>query len=188
MKSELALHICLLSHDAYYLNGDQMPAEVRQAQNWDHPDSLDNGLFLEHITQLLSCQAVNQPVYDFSLHLHSRSSTLVNVEPRPILLLEGVLIFAIPEIRDRIDLRLFVDTPSEERIVRRMLRDIAERGRTVDSVAVQFRSTVRPMHDQFVEPSRSHAHVVIPWDWNGNHQPAVDMLLARIGQVIGVRK
>ena len=182
MRSDHGSRISLLPHDAYYLDGDRMPKEIREADNWDHPDALDNRLFLEHIDRLLSGQDIARPVYDFSTH--SRTSGIQSVLPQPVLLLEGILLLAIPEIRRRIDLCIFVDTPPDERIVRRMLRDIAERGRTVESVARQFRSTVRPMHDQFVEPSRAHAHVVIPWDWQASDKPALDVLLARIGVAI----
>jgi uridine kinase len=176
-------HLAVLPHDAYYFNAPDMPESVRGAGNWDHPDSLDSALYVAHVDALRAGHAVEQPVYDFTRH--ARSGRSLRIEPRPVLLLEGILLLAIPEIRQRIDLRVYVDTPAEERILRRVLRDVAERGRTVESVAQQFRTTVRPMHDQFVEPSRAHAHLIIPWDWQTDPRPAVEVLLARIARIVG---
>lgn len=178
MQSPFRSKIALLRHDAYYFNGDQMPADLRSAGNWDHPATLDNECFIEHMDQLLSGEAVEQPVYDFATH--SRTERVEVIEPRPVILLEGILLLALPEIRRRLDLAVFIDTPPEERIVRRMMRDIAERNRTIPSVAEQFRSTVRPMHDHFVEPSRVHANIVVPWDWGVDNTAAIEVILARI--------
>lgn len=176
LSSPLASSISYLPHDGYYYSAANMPAELRQTENWDHPDSLENALFTEHIDQLLAGYSVRRPHYDFSTH--SRTLQTTNVEPRKILLVEGILLFSIPEIVQRIDMRIFVDTPAEERLARRVLRDSRERGRSIESILHQFRSTVRPMHNEFVEPSRSHAHIVIPWDWQVKHAPALEMLLA----------
>jgi uridine kinase len=175
--------ITVLAHDAYYLDGPNMPPRVREQRNWDHPDALDNALFVAHLDTLLAGGSVEQPVYDFATH--SRTERTVHIEARPVLLVEGILLLAIPEIRQRLDLRVFVDTPAEERLLRRMQRDIADRGRNLASVAEQFRSTVRPMHDLFVEPSRVHAHLIVPWDWQGDPGPAIAVLLARIGVAVG---
>jgi uridine kinase len=172
--------VALLNHDSYYLDGGQMPPLLRAEGNWDHPDALDNSLFIEHVDALLAGRRVAPPLYDFSTH--RRCGAAQPVEPGPVLLLEGVLLFAVPAIRDRIDLRVFVDAPAEERVVRRVLRDTAERGRTIESVIDQLRTTVVPMHDQLVEPSKSFAHVIIPWGWNVDHQPAIELLLSRIRQ------
>lgn len=176
-------HLNVLPQDAYYLNGPDMPPSVRGTGNWDHPDALENTLYVEHIDALIAGAAIDQPVYDFATH--SRTEQVIRVEPRPILVLDGILLLAIPEIRHRIDLRVFVDTPGEERVVRRILRDITERGRTVESVTQQFRESVRPMHDRFVEPSRNHAHLIILWDWDTDHRPAIEVLLARIAVAVG---
>lgn len=176
-------HLNVLPHDAYYLNGEAMPEHLRGSGNWDHPDALDNALYADHIDALLAGQTVAQPVYDFTTH--SRGDQVVRVEPRPVLVVEGILLLAIPEIRRRIDLRVYIDTPPEERVVRRILRDITERCRTVESVAKQFRETVRPMHDRFVEPSRCRAHLIVPWDWDSDHRPALEVLHARIAQAVG---
>jgi uridine kinase len=175
--------IAVLPHDAYYLDGDAMPPSVRGTGNWDHPDALENALYVAHLDALVAGQAIDQPVYDFTRH--ARSERVVRVEPRPVLIVEGILLLAIPEVRRRIDLRVYVDTPAEERVMRRMLRDLSERGRTVESVAKQIRETVRPMHDQYVEPSRAFAHLVVPWDWDSDHRPAVEALVARIERAFG---
>ncbi len=180
--------VSLLPHDAYYLDEPKMPETVRKAKNWDHPEALDNELFAAHVRQLLKGEGVDCPVYNFGTH--SRSDCTKRVEPSPVLLLEGILLFAIPEIRELMNLRVFVDSPAEERIVRRILRDIKPvevggRGRTVESVTKQFRETVRPMHDQYVEPSRAFADLIIPWDWGANHAPVIEVLLARIDQATG---
>lgn len=165
-----------LPHDAYYLSRDDMPAAVRDGMNWDHPDALDNALFADHIDTLRAGFPVARPTYDFAAH--ARAADTVVVPPRPVLLVEGILLFAVPEVRRRIDLKAFVDTPADLRILRRLVRDVAERGRTVESVVEQYHRTVRPMHDLFVEPSRRFADVVLPWE-SPNPQ-AVALLAARV--------
>ncbi len=168
--------ISFLPHDHYYHNRERMPESVRALNNWDHPDTLDNDLFVQHVDRLLAGQRVERPIYDYASH--SRSSQTIAVEPRPVLLLEGILLLAVPAIRERLHLRVFVDTPADLRVVRRMLRDIRERGRTIESVAEQYHTTVRPMHEQFVEPSRAHAHLIVPWIFHNDE--AIRVLLARI--------
>lgn len=180
LRSSLSAHVSLLPHDAYYFDGDRMPEHVRSIHNWDHPDALDNELFVAHVDQLLAGRPLERPVYDFCVH--ARSGNTVRVEPRPVLLLEGILLLAVPEVRWRMHLKVFVDTPADLRVVRRMLRDTRERGRTVESVAEQYRETVRPMHEQFVEPSRAFANVVIPWE--DHNPPAVWGLLAMMREAV----
>ncbi len=153
--------IALMPHDAYYYDYDQLPLTAHGLRNWDHPDALESRLYLQHVQQLVSGQAIERPEYDFAGHV--RAQTTVTVQPKRILLLEGILLLAVPELREVLDLRIYVDTPADLRVTRRMLRDIEVRGRTVRSVVDQYESTVRPMHEQFVEPSRQHAHVLIPW-------------------------
>src|SRR5579859_7848745 len=128
--------VAILPHDAYYRDGVNMPSEVRAAQNFDHPDSLDNELFARHIDQLRSGETVRRPIYDFANH--TRTSKTQRIDPKPVLLLDGILLFAVEEIRRRIDLRVFVDTPDDLRVARRMLRDIHERKRTAASVYEQY--------------------------------------------------
>jgi uridine kinase len=168
--------ICVLPHDAYYRNFELLPKVTEEMRNWDHPDALDNRLFVEHIDQLRAGQPIDRPVYDFSVH--HRTAETIRVTPRPILLLEGILLFAIPTICERISLRVYIDTPSDVRIVRRTVRDVEERGRTARSVVDQYIQTVRPMHEQFVEPSRYSAHLWIPWI--SDNPEAIEVLSARI--------
>jgi uridine kinase len=160
-----------------------MPPEVRHRHNWDHPDSLDNELFLGHLDALRRGVAVEQPDYDFATH--SRTGRTTRIEPRPVILTEGVLLFVLPEIRERLDLRVFVHTPAEERFIRRLERDTNERGRSISTVIEQFRDTVQPMHERFVEPSRVHAHLVIPWGHGPMNDPAVAVLESWIACVVG---
>ena len=166
--------IALLSHDAYYKDHDQMPQALREAGNWDHPDALDSDQFVEHLSALCAGDEVLCPEYDFSTHRRKVQTQVV--VPKPLLIVEGILLFAVPEIAHRIDLRIFVETPAEERLARRVLRDTSERGRSVDSVLQQYRETVRPMHDRYVQPSRQLAHLIVPWDWNADTRPVVEML------------
>ncbi|MCU0702812.1 MAG: uridine kinase, partial [Fimbriiglobus sp.] len=150
--------ISLLPHDAYYRSAGELPRTADGGHNWDHPDALDTPLFIEHVSRLRAGLPVSRPVYDFITH--SRSAKQIDVPPRPVILLEGILLFAIAEVRDLIDLRVYVDTPADVRIVRRMRRDITERGRSAESVARQYEATVRPMHQRHVEPSRDFAHIL----------------------------
>ncbi|MGL4553740.1 MAG: uridine kinase [Gemmataceae bacterium] len=169
--------VAVLPHDAYYLDRADMPPAVRDALNFDHPDSLDNALFVRHLEELRAGRAVEQPVYDF--RTHARTERTVRVEPRPVLLLDGILLLAVPEVAARLDLRVFVDTPADLRVLRRLARDVSERGRTVEGVTEQYVRTVRPMHERYVEPGRATAHLVIPWE--SHNGPAVEVLEARIG-------
>jgi uridine kinase len=180
LEGPLADQICHLCHDAYYKDLSLLPRLSCGAGNWDHPQALDNDLFIEHLDLLLSGKSIQQPIYDFATHC--RMTSVTEIHPRPILLVEGILLLAIPEIRDRLGLKVFVDTPPDLRLLRRTLRDINERGRSLDSVAAQYQLTVRPMHEQFVEPSRQHADVLIPWV---NENPAaLQLLTARLQAAI----
>jgi uridine kinase len=163
----------VLHHDSYYRNRADMPEAVRAADNWDHPAALDSRLFADHIDALKAGRSVASPVYDFTKHLRSDTTRLV--EPRPVLILDGLLLFAVPGVRERIDLRVFVDTPADLRLARRVARDVAERGRTAASVVEQYLRTVRPMHRRFVQPSRGRAHIHVPWV---DDNPAAVALLA----------
>ena len=176
LTPELSDKIVCLPHDAYYLNRVDMTASVREANNWDHPDALDTALFLKHVAALQQGECIDRPEYDFSTH--ARKSETHRVEPRPILLLEGILLLAIPEIRQRIDLKIFIDTPSDLRILRRVLRDVNERGRSVENIIDQYLSTVRPMHSEYVEPSRRFADLIVPWEWHNT--PAVELIRQRV--------
>ena len=175
-----AQHIAYVPHDAYYRNFSDLPKAQRDLINWDHPDSLDTDLMLEHIQALKAGQAVDLPVYDFTLHTRTRQT--VHVEPQPIILVEGILIFADARLREMFDVKIFVDTDADIRFIRRLQRDIAERGRTAESVVKQYLETVRPMHLEFVEPSKRYADVIIPE--GGLNEVALDMVVARIAELL----
>jgi uridine kinase len=168
--------VSYLPHDAYYKDLSNLPPPQRVAVNFDHPNSLDTGLMKKHIQQLKAGQGVELPVYDFTTH--SRTKETKQISPNPVLLVEGILIFVDPELRDLFDVKLFVDTDADIRLIRRIQRDITERGRTVDSVLKQYQATVRPMHLEFVEPSKRYADVIIPE--GGYNVVALEMVTARI--------
>lgn len=168
--------IAYLPHDAYYRNASDFPKAQRDQINWDHPDALETDLMAEHVRQLKVGRAVELPVYDFSTY--QRTAQTVRVEPQPIIIVEGILIFADPELRRLFDVKIFVDTDADLRFIRRLQRDIAERGRTAESVIHQYLTTVRPMHLEFVEPSKRYADIIIPE--GGHNEVALGMVVARV--------
>ena len=169
-------HVSVLEHDAYYKDLGGIPFEDRLRVNYDHPDSLQTPLLVSHIEQLLAGQAVNKPVYDFANH--PRAGETQRIEPTPIIIVEGILVLAEPELTKQMDIRLFVDTDDDIRLIRRIRRDMVERGRSLESILEQYESTVRPMHIEFVEPSKRQADVIIPR--GGHNAVAFDLVLARI--------
>lgn len=179
MRGPMGGFVSLIPHDAYYLSKPDMPEDVRESDNWDHPDTLDNQLFVEHIQKLKSGESIDRPVYDFTTH--RRSTKTERVQSNYVLLVDGILLFAIDEIRRQLDLKIFVDTPADLRIVRRLTRDIQERGRTVQSVTEQYINSVRPMHDQYVEPSRKYADILIPWETQNNQ--AISLIESHINKL-----
>ncbi len=168
--------IAYIPHDAYYKDLSAIPFIQPDVRNFDHPDALDTTLMIEHITQLQKWQPTHIPVYDFTHYLRTQKTQLV--QPQPILLIEGILLFAEPALRDLFDIKIFVDIDADIRFIRRLQRDIVERGRTIESVINQYLTTVRPMHLQFVEPSRRYADVIIPE--GGHNLVAIDMVADRI--------
>lgn len=172
--------ITLIQHDAYYRDLGHLPLEQRAMQNFDHPDSLENELLVAHLQALKAGRAVEVPVYDFTTH--TRTTRTRRVEPQPVILLEGILIFADEALRRLMDVKIYVDTDSDIRFIRRLERDIAERGRTMDSVIHQYMVTVRPMHQEFVEPSKRYADMIIPE--GGFNEVAMDMIAARIKALV----
>ncbi len=171
-----ARHIAYLPHDAYYRELKDIPRADRDILNFDHPDSLDTPLMVEHVRALQRGEPVDIPIYDFTTY--SRTGRTTHVDPQPIILVEGILIFAEPALRQLFDVRIFVDTDADIRFIRRLQRDVAERGRTVESVIHQYLASVRPMHLDFVEPSKRYADVIIPE--GGYNRVAIDMLADRI--------
>jgi len=156
--------VARLPHDAYYRDQAHLTYEERTQINYDHPDSLENELLIEHLVTLREGHSVDRPVYDFAHH--TRAVETVRVEPESVILVEGILILAEPTLRDLMDLRVYVDTDADLRLIRRLTRDIIERGRTLDSVLAQYEKTVRPMHLQFVEPSKRYADIIVPEGYN----------------------
>ncbi|MGQ9517605.1 MAG: uridine kinase [Anaerolineae bacterium] len=169
-------NIAYIQHDAYYRDLSHLPPEERMKVNFDHPDSLETDLMIRHIRQLLAGQPAEIPVYDFTQHVRTQSTR--RVEPRPIILIEGILIFVDPALRQLMDVRIYVDTDADIRFIRRLQRDIQERGRSLESVIRQYMETVRPMHLEFVEPSKRYADIIIPE--GGYNVVALDMIVARI--------
>jgi len=169
-----------ISHDSYYRNFDALSAEERGKINFDHPDSLESELLTRHLDVLMKGSSVDVPVYDFATH--SRKTDTQRVEPRKVIIVEGILVLAEPELRKRIDIKLFVDTPADIRFVRRLVRDIESRGRSLKSVVDQYMNTVRPMHEEFVEPSKRYADLIIPE--GGENQVALDAIISRVEHLL----
>ena len=169
-----------IAHDSYYRNFDALAPEERAKINFDHPDSLESELLMRHLDALCKGSSVEVPVYDFATH--SRKTATQRVEPRRVIIVEGILVLAEPELRKRIDIKLFVDTPADIRFVRRLTRDIESRGRSLPSVVQQYLDTVRPMHEEFVEPSKRYADLIIPE--GGENQVAIDAIIARVERLL----
>ena len=170
-----------LPHDAYYRDRKDLPLEERAKLNYDHPDSLETELMVEHIMQLKAGKPVEMPVYDFTTH--SRKNATIHVAPKRLLLVEGILIFAEKPLRKLFDMKIYVDTDPDLRFIRRLTRDIEERGRTVQSVIGQYLQTVRPMHLEFVEASKRYADIIVPE--GGLNTVALDMVIARLQFLLG---
>jgi len=168
--------ICYLPHDAYYRDLSKLPINERNLVNFDHPNSLESELLIEHIQKLKKWEYIELPIYDFTTH--TRTNETIIVEPQLVIVVEGILIFSEPPLREMFDVKIFVDTDGDIRFIRRLQRDIAERGRTMETVINQYLSTVRPMHLDFVEPSKRFADMIIPE--GGLNQVALDMVIARV--------
>jgi uridine kinase len=173
--------VTLLDHDRYYRDRNDLRLEERAALNYDHPDALETDLMVRHVRALKSGQAVEAPQYDFTRHARLAESD--TFQPRRALIVEGILVFTDAALRDLMDIKVFVDTDSDTRFIRRLRRDVAERGRTMDSVIDQYQNTVKPMHLEFVEPSKRYADVIIPL--GGHNTVAVDLLLTMLRSVAG---
>jgi len=169
----------VLFHDAYYRDFVDLPKDVLDRKNFDHPDSLETELLIRHVKALKQGMVVEAPIYDF--RIHRRAPQTRRVEPTRVVLVEGILIFAEPELRRLFDVKIFVDTDADIRLIRRIRRDIAERGRTLESVVEQYQATVRPMHLEFVEPSKRYADLIVPE--GGENAVAMEFLFARLEQL-----
>ena len=180
IKKQFSDEITMLSHDFYYKAHNDMTYEERCALNYDHPDAFDTDLMIDHIRRLKNWEEIERPVYDFTIH--NRSEETVIVRPAKVIVVEGILIFENKELLDLFDIKVFVDTDADVRIIRRILRDVQERGRTLESVVTQYLTTVKLMHEQFVEPSKKNADIIVPE--GGFNVVALDMLNHRIRSLL----
>lgn len=170
--------VAVITHDSYYRAQNDMSYEERCKQNYDHPDAFETDLLCEHLDALARGEAIDMPVYDYTVY--NRSSRTERVEPRAVVILEGILIFCDERLREKMDLKIFVDTDADERILRRISRDTKERGRSLDSVIDQYLTTVKPMHDAFVEPYKRYADIIVPG--GGSNPAALDMIITRVNK------
>jgi uridine kinase len=176
LQTVSAREVVFIQQDSYYRNLKDLPLDYRQLANFDHPDALDNDLLVNHVRKLKAGETVELPIYDF--RTHNRLNETLRIEPKPIVIVEGILIFSDPRLLEQLDIKVFVDTPDDVRFIRRLRRDIAERGRTVESVIEQYLATVRPMHMQFVETSKRYADVIIPE--GGHNLVSIDLISGTI--------
>ena len=184
IKEEFSDSITMLSHDFYYKEHSHIPFEERKKLNYDHPDAFDTDLMIEHVKALTEFRSIERPVYDFTIH--NRIDETVMVRPAKVIVVEGILIFENKELRDMCDIKVFIDTDADVRIIRRIIRDVEERGRTLDSIVNQYLTTVKPMHEQFVEPSKKYADIIVPE--GGYNRVALEMLNERIHALLKERE
>ena len=172
-------HVSLIKLDSYYVATPELPLDERRAMNYDHPDAFDWELLNDHLAALSAGASVDVPIYDYAGY--DRTSESVRVEATKVIVVEGILVLWEPRLRERFDLKIYVDAPADLRIIRRLRRDVAERGRTPDSIIDQYLATVRPAHETFIEPSKRYADVIIPE--GGMNRPALEVLLARVREL-----
>lgn len=172
--------VVVIEQDFYYKDQSHLTFEERLGTNYDHPLAFDNDLLIEHIKKLLVRQSIEKPVYDYVQH--TRAKEVIHVEPVDVIILEGILVLEDADLRDLMDIKLFVDTDSDLRIIRRIMRDIKERGRTTDSVIDQYLSAVRPMHNLFIEPTKRYADIIIPE--GGDNEVAIDLMVTKIKTIL----
>jgi uridine kinase len=172
--------VTIIQHDSYYHDRSTVPPEERVHINYDHPDALETELLVRHLRELRAGRAVAVPLYDFARHTRTRDTE--TAYPRKVVIIEGILILAEPALRELMDIRVYVDTDADIRLIRRLGRDLEERGRSLESVVQQYLETVQPMHLEFVEPSKRHAHLIIPE--GGRNRVAVDMLITKINAIL----
>jgi uridine kinase len=171
--------VALIRLDSYQVDHSRQSVAERAATNYDHPDAYDWDLLNDHLARLVAGHSVMAPTYDFTVH--NRSSIVRQVQPAPVIVVEGILVLHDPALRERFDLKVYVDADADLRFIRRLKRDVAERGRTPDSIIEQYLTTVRPGHEQFIEPSKRHADVIFPC--GGRNEPAIELLLARVHEL-----
>ncbi len=176
LKEHFENSVCVVSHDNYYKCNDDLSYDQRRLLNYDHPDAFDTHLMVEQIQQLLKGNTIECPTYDFAQH--NRAEKTLKIEPKNVILIEGILIFTNEQLRNLMDVKIFVDTDADVRILRRVIRDVKKRGRTLDSVVSQYLTTVKPMHEAFVEPSKRYADIIVPE--GGKNVVALDMITKRV--------
>lgn len=180
LKEAFKNELILICHDSYYLAHDDLPYEARCKINYDHPNAFDTERMVEDIKQLKNGFPIECPIYDYSVH--NRSKEVIRISPARVIVIEGILIFENESLRNLMDIKVFVDTDADIRFIRRMLRDVNERARSVESIVEQYTTTVKPMHDEFVEPSKRYADVIIPR--GGQNEVAISMLINRVKSIL----
>ena len=180
IRKEFANNITMLSHDYYYKSNSNLSFDERKKLNFDHPDTFDTDLLIEHLTKLKNGEIIYRPNYSFVDYI--REEQTFKVIPKKVILLDGILIFENKELRDMMDIKIFVDTDADIRFIRRLVRDVRDRGRTIDSVIEQYKTTVKPMHEQFVEPSKKYADIIVPE--GGYNHVALNMIIEKIRSII----
>lgn len=184
IKKRFGDEISVIHHDNYYKDQSDMPFEVRCRQNYDHPDAFETDLMVRHLKALKAGIPIQRPVYSYTEY--NRTSETVEIKPTSVVIVEGLLIFQNPELRELMDIKIFVDTDADVRILRRIMRDVKERGRSIDSVVEQYLTTVKPMHEQFIEPSKRFADIIVLE--GGHNLVALDMIMQRIASHIGKQR
>ena len=180
IKKEFKNNITMLSHDYYYKNNEHLPFEERIKLNYDHPNAFETDLLIEHLQKLINGEIIQRPSYSFIEHLREKET--YDVVPKKVIIVEGILIFENKILRDMMDIKIFVDADADIRFIRRLLRDVEERGRTLPSVVEQYCNTVKPMHEQFVEPSKKYADIIVPE--GGHNKVALNMIVEKIRSII----
>ena len=180
IKKEFKNNISMLSHDYYYKNNSHLPFEERVNLNYDHPEAFDTDLLIEHLQKLKNGETIKRPSYSFINHL--REEETYEVVPKKVIIVEGILIFENKALRDMMDIKIFVDTDADIRFIRRLLRDVEKRGRTLNSVVSQYCTTVKPMHEQFVEPSKKFADIIVPE--GGHNEVALNMIIEKVRSIM----
>lgn len=180
IKKEFENNITMISHDYYYKAHPDLPYEERTKLNYDHPDSIETSLLIEHLKELKKGISIHRPEYSFVEH--QRTENTVEVKPKKVIIVDGILIFENKELRDMMDIKIFVDTDADIRFIRRLLRDVEDRGRSLNSVVSQYCTTVKPMHEQFVEPSKKYADIIVPE--GGYNVVALNMIIEKIRSII----
>lgn len=180
IEKEFKHNITMISHDYYYKSNSELPFEERKKLNYDHPDAFETDLLIEHLNKLKNGKSIERPSYSFVNHLREKET--YKVVPKKVIIVEGILLFENKTLRDMMDIKIFVDADADIRFIRRLLRDVKERGRTLDSVVEQYCTTVKPMHEQFVEPSKKYADIIVPE--GGYNQVALNMIVEKIRSII----